>query len=76
MFAKAKCMSAVTCDVLDRLEEAALRKSRVRVTLKDGRSITDDVREVVTEGGRNFGVFAHAGRIDVEEMTNCERAES
>ena len=64
------------CDVLDRLEEAAVKKSEVRVTLKDGRTFTDDVRDVVTEGGRNYGVFGGAGRIDVQEVTNCERVDA
>ena len=68
-------MSSSTCDVLDRLEEAVLRRSSVRVTLQDGRTFVDDVREVVTENGHDYGVFSGAGKIDVKQMSNCERAD-
>lgn len=69
-------MALDKCDVLDRLEEAVLRKSAVRVTLSDGRTFVDQVSEVVTKQGHDYGVFAQAGELDVGLMTDCERAEA
>jgi Rho-binding antiterminator len=62
-----------TCDFIDVLEEAVLRRSTITVDLRDGRHFSDQVREVVTEDGADFAVFASHGRIDVREITLAGR---
>ena len=73
--AKVHRMSLDKCDVLDRLEEAVVMKTAVRVTLRDGRTFVDRVNEVVTKDGHDYGVFAQSGQLDVATMTDCERAD-
>ncbi|MFN7132641.1 MAG: hypothetical protein ACK4N5_11210 [Myxococcales bacterium] len=63
------------CDHLDVLEESATFKRRVFVELKGGDSFTDTVRDVVTENGEDWAVFAERGRIGVKEIRSCGRAD-
>ncbi|MBX5483333.1 MAG: hypothetical protein IRZ16_16045 [Myxococcaceae bacterium] len=63
-----------TCDFLDVLEEAALKKSKLTVTLLDGRTITDQVTDVVTEGGRDYVQFLHHERIAVQDIKDLRKA--
>lgn len=63
------------CDFLDVLEEAAVRKTPVGVTLRSGEAFIDIVEDVVTEGGADYAVFRAHGRHRVTDVLACTRAE-
>lgn len=63
------------CDHLDVLEESVVRKRPVHVELYDGASFIDQVRDVVTEEGQDFAIFAEKGRVPVRSIRTCIRAE-
>lgn len=65
-----------SCDFLDLLEEAAVRKQPISVTLRAGEEFTDTVTDVVTENHQDFAVFASKGRIPVKELASCTRAKT
>jgi transcriptional antiterminator Rof (Rho-off) len=62
------------CDFLDVLEEAAVLKSAVSVELRHGKHFEDHVRDVVTEEGQNFAIFANHGRVSVRDISSARRA--
>jgi transcriptional antiterminator Rof (Rho-off) len=61
------------CDFIDVLEEAVLRRSTISVDLRDGRHFSDQVRDVVTDGGADFAVFANHGTIAVRDIALAGR---
>jgi transcriptional antiterminator Rof (Rho-off) len=63
-----------SCDFLDVLEEAAVLKSAVSVVLKHGGHFEDHVRDVVTEEGQDFAIFASHGRVPVRDISLASRA--
>ena len=63
------------CDFLDVFEEAVVRKSAVTVELRDGRRLTDHVRDVVTEDGEDFAVLESYGRIPLHAVSDARRNE-
>lgn len=63
------------CDFLDVFEEAAVKKSAVTVELRDGKRLTDHVRDVVTEDGEDFAVLDAHGRIPLHAVSYAEPAE-
>lgn len=63
------------CDHLDVLEESVVRQRPVYVQLFDGTSFSDQVKDVVTEGGEDYAVFAEQGRVPVKKIRTCIRAE-
>jgi hypothetical protein len=64
-----------SCDFIDVLEEAVTLSRPVTVQLRDGRRFVDHVRDVETDAGRNWAVFATEGRIGVDDISDCTRAE-
>ena len=64
--------STVRCDFLDVLEESVTIQKPVSVTLRDGKSFTDQVRDVVTEQGEDYVNFAAQGRVPVTQIERCE----
>lgn len=64
------------CDFLDVLEEAATRKTQVTVKTRGGESFTDVVDDVVTANHKDWAVFQTKGKIAVEEIASCTRAET
>lgn len=65
-----------TCDLLDVLEEAAVRKRPVTVTLASGESFSDTVMDVVTENHRDWAVFQQHDRVKVSDVKSCTRAQT
>lgn len=63
------------CDFIDVLEEAVLVGRPVAVRLRGGESFIDSVSEVVTHDGKDFAVFTRRGKLAVEEIASCSRAE-
>lgn len=63
------------CDFIDVLEEAAGSRQRVDVELKGGKRFHDRVSDVITEGGRDWVQFEMNGRVAVEDVKACTRAE-
>ncbi len=63
------------CDFIDVLEEAVLRRSAVAVELRDGSTFIDRVTDVVTEGGKDWAVFAEHERVPVIGIRAMTRAE-
>lgn len=63
------------CDFLDVLEEAAGSRQRVDVELKAGRRFHDRISDVVTEGGKDYVEFEMNGRVAVEDVKSCTRAQ-
>ena len=64
------------CDFLDLLEEAVLRRARMRVATKDDRLFVDRVFDVVTEKGEDYVVFAEQGRIAVSAIRRLVPADA
>lgn len=62
------------CDFLDVLEEAAVLKSAVSINLRHGGHFEDRVRDVVTEEGQDFAVFAAHGRVRLHDIASATRA--
>lgn len=62
----------VRCDFLDVLEEAAHFKRPVWVELRDGQIFEARVRDVVTESGEDYVVFAERERIPVSQIAHCQ----
>jgi Rho-binding antiterminator len=62
-----------SCDFVDVLEEAVLRRSTISVDLRDGRHFSDRVRDVVTEDGADFAVFANHGTIALRDIALAGR---
>jgi Rho-binding antiterminator len=63
------------CDFLDVLEEAAVRRTPVAVQLRAGETFIDTVKDVVTEAGDDYAVFAQHPRVPVGEISAVTRAE-
>lgn len=63
------------CDFLDVLEEASVSRQRVDVELRSGRRFHDRVSDVITEKGREFVEFEMNGRVPLEEVKACTRAQ-
>jgi transcriptional antiterminator Rof (Rho-off) len=63
------------CDFLDVFEEAVVKKSAVTVELRDGKRLTDHVRDVVTEDGEDFAVLHAHGRVSLHAVSHAEPAE-
>ena len=64
------------CDMLDLLEEAAVRRRPVEFELHSGRHFIDAVHDVVTEHGQDFVVFTDRPRLPVAEIARCARADT
>lgn len=64
------------CGFLDVLEEAALRKAAVAVTLRSGETFLDVVTDVVTRDGADRAVFRDRGEVPVREFAAATRAET
>jgi transcriptional antiterminator Rof (Rho-off) len=62
------------CDYLDVLEEAAVFHRRVEVALRSGLVFADRVRDVVTEDGEDYAIFAAHERTPITEIAECWRA--
>ncbi len=62
------------CSFIDVLEEAVLRKGAVAVTLRDGTTFIDHVRDVVTEDHEDYAVFSGRERVAVGEIASATRA--
>lgn len=56
------------CDFVDQLEAAVVARRRVYVELNAGGHFVDQIRDVVTENGVDFGVFVARGKVPVSEM--------
>lgn len=63
------------CDFIDVLEEAVLAKKPVAITLKSGEQFTDEVQDVVTENHQEFAILRGHGRLLVDDIRSCSRAE-
>jgi hypothetical protein len=63
------------CDILDVLEESVVSKRPVNIQLQGGRTFTDQVKDVVTEGGADYVDFRDQGRIPVADIRSAGRAE-
>lgn len=64
-----------SCDIIDILEEAVTLRRPVSVQLRHGRRFVDHVRDVATDSDGNWAVFATYGRIPVNDISDCARAE-
>jgi hypothetical protein len=62
------------CDIVDMLEEAAVSRRPVAVELRSNKRFTDHVRDVVTEDGEEWAVFATHESVPVRHIHNCSRA--
>jgi transcriptional antiterminator Rof (Rho-off) len=62
------------CDIIDMLEEAAVSRRSVAVELRSNERFTDHVRDVVTEDGEEWAVFAAHERVPVRHIHHCARA--
>ena len=62
------------CDIIDMLEEAAVSRRPVAVELRGSKRFTDHVRDVVTEDGEEWAVFATHESVPVRHIHNCSRA--
>ena len=60
------------CDYLDVLEEAVLRRWAYAVQLRSGECFTDQVVDVLTEGGDDFAVFRVHPRVRVGDIATLE----
>ena len=61
------------CDFLDVLEEAVRFRRPVQVQLRDGRRFLAGVRDVVTESGEDYVVFADRDeRVPVTQILRCQ----
>ncbi len=63
------------CDFIDVLEEAVVVKKPVAVTLRDGTSFIDEVKDVQTEDGQDWVVFKAHPRVAVAQIEAATRAE-
>jgi len=63
------------CDVIDVLEEAVTLKRPLAVELAGGRRFVDRVRDVVTEDGQDWAVFAAHERTAVDDIKFAGPAE-
>jgi len=57
-----------SCDFVDVLEEAVLKRHSVQVRLRDGQEFVDTLVDVVTEAGANFAVFRGHDRVPVADI--------
>ncbi len=64
-----------SCDVIDILEESVVRKQPVAIHMHGGRSFTDQVKDVVTEGGADYADFRDHGRVPVADIRSAARAD-
>lgn len=64
-----------SCDVIDVLEESVVSKRPVNIQLSGGRTFTDQVTDVVTEGGADYVDFRDHGRMAVADIRSAGRAE-
>jgi hypothetical protein len=64
-----------SCDIIDILEEAVTLARPVSVELRHGRRFVDHVRDVETDADGNWAVFATHGRVAVNDISDCARAE-
>ena len=62
------------CSFIDVLEEAALRKTHVAVSLYDGTAFIDRVKDVQTENHEDYAVFESHGRVAVTNIEAATRA--
>jgi transcriptional antiterminator Rof (Rho-off) len=63
------------CDFIDMLEESARFHRPLVVELKDGRSFTDEARDVITESsGEEWAVFRFHDRLSLDEISSCRAA--
>jgi transcriptional antiterminator Rof (Rho-off) len=63
------------CDFIDMLEESARLHRPLVVELKDGRSFTDEARDVITEAsGNEWAVFRFHDRLSLDEISSCRAA--
>jgi hypothetical protein len=60
------------CDFIDVLEDAVLRRQPFIVQLRAGQGFTDQVMDVVTEGGDDFAVFRAHPRVAVGDIATLE----
>jgi transcriptional antiterminator Rof (Rho-off) len=63
-----------TCAFIDVLEEAAVRRTTVNVTLRDGRQFEDVAIDVVTRDGENRVVFRDHGQLSASQVMSMTRA--
>ena len=63
--------ATVRCDFLDVLEEAAHFGRPVWVELRDGERFEAEIRDVVTESGEDYVVFAGHDRVPVTAIARC-----
>jgi transcriptional antiterminator Rof (Rho-off) len=63
------------CDFIDMLEESVRLHRPLVVELKDGRSFTDEARDVITEAsGQEWAVFRFHDRLSLDEISSCRPA--
>ena len=63
------------CDFIDMLEESARLHRPVIVELKDGRTFTDQARDVITEAsGDEWVVFRLHDRLSLDAISSCRAA--
>jgi transcriptional antiterminator Rof (Rho-off) len=66
------------CDFIDMLEESARLHRPLIVELKDGRTFTDEARDVVTESSgaewAEWAVFRFHDRLSLDEISTCRAA--
>jgi Rho-binding antiterminator len=62
------------CSFIDVLEEAALRRTHVAVSLYGGEAFIDRVRDVVTENHEDYAVFEAHERVAVTNIRAATRA--
>jgi Rho-binding antiterminator len=63
------------CDIIDLLEEAVTLRRAVAVEVVGDRRFQDHVRDVITESGEDYAVFADHGSIAVSDIRRAARAE-
>jgi hypothetical protein len=60
-------------DVIDMLEESQLRRTPVRVTLRDGRSFEDRVTDIGKWDGEDHVAFADHEFTPLRRISSCQR---
>jgi hypothetical protein len=64
-----------SCDWIDVLEESVVTKRPVNIQLQGGKTFTDQVKDLVTEGGADYVDFRDHGRMPVADIRSAGRAE-